>query len=78
MNVTLAIDSEVVARARRYAERRGTTLNQVIRDYLDELTRSESPEATLSDLEALWDQSPGRSGGRPWTREELHDRALLR
>ena len=39
MNVTLSIDDQVVARARHLAATRGTSLNQLIRDYLEELTR---------------------------------------
>ena len=38
MNVTLSIDDQVVARARRLAATRGTSLNQLIRDYLEDLT----------------------------------------
>lgn len=78
MNVTLSVDEDLIARARRFAERRGTSLNQLIRDYLEELTAREAKDTTLSELESLWEREPGASGGRTWDRESLYDRAVLR
>ena len=74
MNVTLSIDEQVVAKARHVAAVRGTSLNQLIRDYLDELTRPGDVESALDQLDALWSGSGGRSQD-PWTREELHERS---
>ena len=78
MNVTLSIDDEVVARARELATRRGTSVNQLIRDYLDELASEMTSEEILGELEHLWSTSSGDSSGRRWTREELHERAGVR
>lgn len=79
MNVTLSIDDDLLARARSFAEQRGGSLNQIIRDYLAELTAREGRGAALEELERLWDEEPGSSGGkRTWTRESLYDRAVLR
>jgi hypothetical protein len=77
MNVTLSVDDEVLARARRHADRTGTSLNQLVRDYLHELTARDAPHAALTELEALWNEDPGSSGGRRWTRDSLYDRAIL-
>ena len=74
MNVTLSIDEQVVAKARHVAAVRGTSLNQLIRDHLEELTRPGDVESALDQLDALWSRSGGRSKG-PWTREELHERS---
>ena len=73
MNVTLSIDARVVAEARRIATARGTTLNQIIRDYLRDLTQHDDMEAAVDQLERLWSQGTGRSRAA-WTREELHER----
>ena len=78
MNVTLSIDDETLARVRELARRRGTSLNQLIRDYLDQLATDLSPEETLAELAHLWAGSSGDSGGRPWTRDELHERSDTR
>ena len=78
VNVTLSIDDDTLARARDLASRRGTSLNQLIRDYLDELASDLSPEEMLGELADLWATSSGDSGGRGWTREELHERSGIR
>ena len=77
MNVTLSIDDDLVERARRLAESQGTSLNQMIRRLLVEATSATSREVLLGELERLWSESRGDSGGSTWTREELYDRAVL-
>lgn len=72
MNITLSIDEKVVAEARRIASRRGTSLNQMVRDYLHQLTQRENPRQTLERLEALWNESTYRSS-EFWARDELHE-----
>ena len=74
MNVTLSIDDRVVAEARRIAADRGTSLNQLVRDYLNELTRTDDVESVLRQLDAMWSERTYRSQG-PWTREEAHERS---
>jgi len=74
MNITLSIDEQVVAEARRIASVRGTSLNQLVRDYLEDLTRHNDMQSVLDELDAMWSESTGRSQG-PWTREELHERS---
>ena len=73
MNITLSIDEKVVAKARSIASRRGTSLNQMVRDYLNQLTQQENPWQTLERLEALWNEATYRSPDS-WTRDELHER----
>ncbi len=76
MNVTLSVDGRVVAEARRIAALRGTSLNQLVRDYLHELTRTDDAEAVVARLDALWaEESYGSE--RSWTRKELHERSTL-
>ncbi len=74
MNVTLSIDDRVVAEARRIAAVRGTSLNQLVRDFLNELTRVDHVESVIAQLDALWADEDYRSQV-PWTREELHERS---
>ncbi len=74
MNVTLSIDDRVVAEARRIAADRGTSLNQLVRDYLNELTRNDDVETIIRELDAMWSERTYRSQG-PWTREEAHERS---
>ena len=74
MNITLSIDERVVADAPRIAADRGTRLNQLVRDYLRELTRTDDVESVLRELDAMWSERTYRSQG-PWTREEAHERS---
>ncbi len=78
MNVTLSIDEELVSRARELAAQRGTSLNGMIRELLEDATSATSREVRLAELEGLWATGEGHSGGRRWTREELYDRPVLR
>lgn len=73
MNVTLSIDEQVVAGARRIAATRGTSLNQLIRDYLQQLTGANDLDGVIAELEKSWAEERYRSDGA-WTREELHER----
>ena len=74
VNITLSIDDQVVAKARHIAAVRGTSLNQLVRDYLDDLTRHNDVKSVLDELDSMWSESTGRSQG-PWRREELHERS---
>ena len=78
MNVTFSIDDETLARARELARQRGVSLDQLIQDYLHELTARMSADEMIEKLNELWNNSGGNSGGRTWTREELHERSDLR
>jgi hypothetical protein len=78
MNVTLSVDEEVLARVRELAARQGTSLNQIIREHLAELAGKRTPEEIVHEVEQLWAQDQGDSGGRRWTRDELHERTGLR
>jgi hypothetical protein len=74
MNLTLSIDDDLLARARERATRRGTSINQMIREYLEEIASEVSPDEILAELSELWTTSNGDSSGRRWTRDELHER----
>ncbi len=78
VNVTLSIDDELLTRVRALASRRGTSLNQMVRDYLAEVAAEQGPDEILSELERLWSEAPGASEGRKWTRDELHERTVIR
>jgi len=76
MNVTLSIDEQTLNRARQLAQQRGTSLNQMIQEYLESLTASD-PGQALNELERLWNEEEGDSGGWTWNREEVQDRRRL-
>ena len=53
MNVTLSIDEQVVARARKKAKALGKSLNELIRDYLQKLAGGDHPERSIEEFEHL-------------------------
>jgi hypothetical protein len=53
------------------------SVNQMIRDYLESLTAGD-PAEVIAELERLWSEEEGDSGGWKWNREELYDRPVLR
>ncbi len=71
MNLTLAADEHIVRKARQVAKSMGKSLNQLIREYLEELAGLESREDIVAELESLGD---GDSGGWKFRRDELYDR----
>jgi hypothetical protein len=73
MNVTLSIDAQVVARARKRAAVLGKSLNQLIREYLQKLAGGDDAERSIEEFNQL----SGRGHARGWRfdRNEIHDRS---
>ena len=74
MNVTLSVDDEVILRARRRAEVLGTSVNQLVREYLEQLAGKSDPNAAAAEFERLSMLAHGDSRGWKFNREELHER----
>jgi hypothetical protein len=75
VNLTIALDEETFERARSKASEEGTSVDTLVRSYLEAYTgvREESKQAVRTLLDLSRKVSSG-SGGRRWTREELHER----
>ena len=73
MNITLSIDEQLVARARKKAEALGKSLNQLIRDYLEKLAGGDDPERWIEEFERL--SGTGNSHGQRFNRDETHERS---
>jgi hypothetical protein len=74
-NLTLSIDEKLIEEARRQAARRGKSLNELIRAYLEELASSASRDAEFERLRELSDLADGRRQGSRFDRDDIHDRA---
>ena len=74
VNITLSIDDEVVRRARQQAEALGTSVNQLVRDYLNQLVGASDPAADAAEFTRLSRLSHGNSRGWKFNREEIHER----
>lgn len=73
MNVTLSIEDQLVARARKKAEALGKSLNQMIRDYLLTVAGGDDPERSIEEFNRLSGQ--GHSRGWRFNRDEVHERS---
>ena len=74
-NITLSADERLIAEARQYAQARNTTLNQLVRDYLAQLTGHPDAAEAAREFADLARARPGRSS-TDWTfdREAIHRR----
>jgi hypothetical protein len=74
-NLTLKIDDQLLRRARIRALEQGTTVNELVRDYLSRyaVPRADRMRAFRRFLEVA-EQARATSGGRKLTRDELHQR----
>lgn len=75
-NLTITVDEEVLRRARMRAIGEGKSVNLLLRQYLDAYSgRCREQTEAVTDLLDLAASSPqAGSGGRRWTRDELHER----
>ena len=78
-NITLAVDEAVLDKVRKIAVDRKTTVNGMVRDFLERIARQKD-EAAQARQELLklceastWDPGPDWK----WNREELYDRGRL-
>ncbi|HYD43646.1 MAG TPA: hypothetical protein VEA79_00115 [Phenylobacterium sp.] len=75
-NITLAIDDSVLARVRRYAAARDTTVNAIVRDHLTHIAEeSDRVAGARRRLLEMIDASQADLGPVNWTREDLYDRS---
>ena len=75
MNITLSVDERVADEARKAASAMGKSLNQAVRDYLEQLARAHQLQEQLDAFEASALATPGRLGGWKFDREEANRRA---
>lgn len=75
-NLTLAVDEDVLRRARIRALEQGTSVNALLREYLGAFAAGqERRERAIDELLDLASRTSSGSGGeRGWSRDELHDR----
>jgi uncharacterized membrane protein len=74
-NVTLALDEELLHRARIVCQKKRTTLTRVIRDRLEDLVRqNEEYQSAMERIIARMKERPIKVGKKTWTRDELHAR----
>ena len=75
-NVTIAIDDDVLKRAKKIAIDRDTSFNGLVREYVESLVAREERrrELQIEELDRLFEESSAIVGPVSWTRDNLHER----
>lgn len=72
-NVTLSVPDDLLEKAREYARKHGTTLNQMIRDLLRE-TVMENRTAMVEEMQELYKKASYKGKIEPFNRNEIYER----
>jgi hypothetical protein len=77
-NITLAIEPNLLKKARAVAARRGRSVSALLADELRELVAEDARYSTARKRALAVLSSPLSLGGTPLARDELHERRRLR
>jgi plasmid stability protein len=74
-NLTITLDEESLKKARIRALKEGTSVNALLREFVDSYAgvRRDQHEA-VRRIAVLSRESRSRRGGRTWSRDSLHER----
>ncbi len=76
-NLTLTVDEDLLRAARKVALDRDTSVNQLVREFLEQLvSEKDRRKEALRRIEEFWRTHSIEVGPITWTRDELHDRKL--
>ncbi|MBN9021068.1 MAG: hypothetical protein J0H08_03045 [Rhizobiales bacterium] len=74
-NITLAVDEAVLEEVRRFAARRNTSVNALVREHLARIAKNENRvRDAMRELREMSDRSDAEVGPITWTRDALYDR----
>jgi hypothetical protein len=73
-NLTITVDDHVLVRARRRALEQGTSVNAVLRSYLETYAGADEQARAVDALLRASERSGAGRDGNTWTRDELHER----
>ena len=73
-NLTLSIDEDVLRRARIRALERGTSVNAVLREFLETYAgAAEERQRAVNEFLAIARRANAGRGSATWTRDDLHE-----
>jgi plasmid stability protein len=80
MNLTLTIDGDLLRRARIRALEQGTSVNALVREFLENFAERDQARQAMDEIVAIAKQSRASSGpgGRSWTRDDIYEERLGR
>ena len=74
MNLILSVDEQILKRARKTARAMGKSVNQLVREYLEQLANTNEAQRDVEELRRLSAEGNGHSGGWKFDRDEIHAR----
>jgi len=75
MNITLSADEKLIARSRQYAKEHNTTINNLVREFLQRIGGDRDKYANVEEFVKLAKTMGGRSEESfIFNRDELHER----
>jgi hypothetical protein len=75
LNLTLVFEEDLLREARAVAERRRTSVNEMVRGYLKQVVNREGRRrAALESIQPLLDRPPVHLGRPRTSRDKLHER----
>ncbi len=74
-NLTITTDDEVLKKARMRALQEGTSVNAVLREFMESYAGlAHQRSLAIEELLSLSRRTQARRGQRQWSRDELHER----
>jgi hypothetical protein len=74
-NLTITVDDNSLQKARIKAMEQGTSLNAVLREFIESFAgASDRQKRAVDEILKLSNQATSRRGEASWTRDELHER----
>jgi Family of unknown function (DUF6364) len=75
-NITLAVNEDVLEKVRKYAVRRETTVNAIVREHLEQIARNgDRLKQVVTELRQMSESSTAELGPRyKWKREDCYER----
>lgn len=73
-NITLSAQEDAIERAREVAARRHRTLNEMFREWLEDINSQSQNNDVSSKLESLWEQTSYLRVGKKLSRDEVNER----
>jgi hypothetical protein len=74
-NITLSIDEETLRAVRKLAAERDTTVNALVRAYLEQLAKqTRRKKDVLKRMRRIAEKGGMEVGPKSWTRDDVHER----
>jgi hypothetical protein len=77
MNITLSADKKLIEKTRAFAKKHNTTLNNLVREYLQQLTNEDDKEQLANEFANLAKNQSGKSAQAfKFNRDEIYSRGV--